>query len=147
MKTPTPAPHETTAEVAARLRRAVTRLHRKLRTTADELTPAQASLLASVSVIGSPTLGELAVAEHVQPPTITSLVRVVRAMGLVATRRDGDDRRSTRIEITAKGDRVLSDIRRRKTEYLEARLHEVMGEDDLNPSDVATFLERLLGDS
>ena len=59
-------------EVAGRLRIAVNRLHRRLRQESLEgLSPAQASALGAVKRLGSPTLGELAAIEQVQPPTMT----------------------------------------------------------------------------
>ncbi len=57
------------AELASRLRLAVTRLHRRLRQqSAAGLTQSQASALASIDRLGSPTLGALATRESVQPP-------------------------------------------------------------------------------
>src|SRR6202034_4845459 len=71
-------------ELAGRLRVAVTRLNRKLRQQAlAGLSPAQASALATVNRLGSPTLGELAAAEQVQPPTATRLVTSLESAGLV----------------------------------------------------------------
>ena len=65
-----PEPHDD--ELAARLRVAVTRLNRRLRQQSlAGLSPAQASALGSINRLGTPTLGELAVAEQVQPPTMT----------------------------------------------------------------------------
>ena len=62
-------------EIASRLRMAVTRLHRRLRQqSAGGLTPSQASALASVAQLGSPTLGLLAARESVQPPSMTRIV-------------------------------------------------------------------------
>jgi DNA-binding MarR family transcriptional regulator len=66
----------TTNETAARLRRAITRMNRKLRYSAlTGVTPAQASILASIDKLERPSLGDLAIAEQVQPPSITKLVR------------------------------------------------------------------------
>ena len=67
---------QTTTETAARLRRAITRLHRRLRATSlSGVTPTQASILATLGQLGHPTLGDLAVAEQIQPPSVTRLVR------------------------------------------------------------------------
>ena len=72
------------AELAARLRLAVTRLHRRLRQQQPgDLTPSQASALASVDRLASPTLGELAARESVQPPSLTRIVAALEARGLV----------------------------------------------------------------
>jgi DNA-binding MarR family transcriptional regulator len=63
---------------------AVTRLNRKLRQQAlAGLSPAQASALGTVNRLANPTLGELAEAEQVQPPTATRLVSSLESAGLV----------------------------------------------------------------
>ena len=72
-----------------RLRVAVTRLNRKLRQQAlAGLSPAQASALGTVNRLANPTLGELAAAEQVQPPTVTRLVTSLESAGLVAREPD-----------------------------------------------------------
>src|ERR1700722_14950550 len=93
-------------EVAGRLRIAVNRLHRRLRQESlGGLSPAQASALASVSRHGSPTLGELAAIEQVQPPTMTKIVASLSEAGMVTREADPDDRRSARVRITTAGER------------------------------------------
>src|SRR5580692_822017 len=78
-------------ELATRLRVAVTRLNRRLRQQSlAGLSPAQAMALGSVNRLGNPTLGELAVAEQVQPPTMTRMVASMEAAGLVARLTDPD---------------------------------------------------------
>src|ERR1700677_4054025 len=110
-------------ELAARLRVAVTRLNRKLRQQAlAGLSPAQASALGTVNRLASPTLGELAAAEQVQPPTVTRLVASLESAGLVAREADGVDRRVVRVRITAEGRRRLQRIRTLKDAYLTRRL-------------------------
>jgi DNA-binding MarR family transcriptional regulator len=110
-------------ELAARLRVAVTRLNRKLRQQAlAGLSPAQASALGTVNRLASPTLGELAAAEQVQPPTVTRLVASLESAGLVAREIDGVDRRVVRVRITAEGRRNLQRIRTLKNALLTRRL-------------------------
>src|SRR5580692_9927023 len=102
---------EAEEELAARLRVAVTRLNRKLRQQAlAGLSPAQASALGTVNRLGSPTLGELAAAEQVQPPTATRLVASLESAGLVARETDVADRRVVRVRATAEGRRNLQRI-------------------------------------
>jgi DNA-binding MarR family transcriptional regulator len=134
-------------ETAARLRRAVTRLNRKLRQSAlGGVSPAQASLLSSVEKLGRPSLGELAVREQIQPPSVTRLVRTLATAGLVTMTADSQDRRCTRVTLTSHGRRELSTIRRRKTEFLESKLRELTPEEQLRASELATLLEDLLGE-
>src|ERR1700689_190879 len=81
-------------ELASRLRVAVVRLNRKPRQQAlAGLSPAQASALGTVNRLINPTLGELAAAEQVQPPTVTRLVTSLESAGLVARETDRVDRR------------------------------------------------------
>jgi DNA-binding MarR family transcriptional regulator len=73
----------------------------------------------SVVVFGGPlTLGQLARAEQVKPPTMTRIVTGLENDGLV--RREGDerDKRLTRINATPKGRRVLMAGRTRRVELL-----------------------------
>ena len=114
---------ETTTETAARLRRSITRLNRKLRYSAlGGVSPAQASLLAVINNRENPSLGELALAEQIQPPSVTRLVKTMELAGLIASSPDLDDRRCTRVRLTPLGRKELAAIRRRKTEFLEKKL-------------------------
>jgi DNA-binding MarR family transcriptional regulator len=109
--------------LATRLRVAVTRLNRRLRQQSlAGLSPAQASALGTVNRLDTLTLGELAAAEQVQPPTATRLVTSLEKAGLVARKNDDIDRRVVRVKITAEGRRTLERIRNLKNAYLERRL-------------------------
>ncbi|HEV2427508.1 MAG TPA: MarR family transcriptional regulator [Acidimicrobiales bacterium] len=136
---------DTTQETAARLRRAVTRLHRRLRASAlGGVSPAQASLLASVERLESPSLGELALAEQVTPPTVTKAVQSLEEAGLLTCSPDPDDRRSTRVRLTPNGRREVATIRRRKTEFLEGALRQLSPADRKRARDAVDFLETLV---
>jgi len=134
-----------TTETAARLRRAVTRLHRRLRANSlGGVTPTQASLLATLNQLEEPTLGDLAIAEQIQPPSVTKLVRDMEESGLITTFRDLKDRRATRVRIAPAGRRELERIRQRKTEFLERRLAALSSRDRTRADELVTFLETLL---
>ena len=137
----------TTNQTAARLRQSITRLNRRLRSSAlGGISPTQASMLGSVDVLKNPTLGDLASAEQIQPPSVTVIVRGLEAAGLITRRVDADDRRSVRVRTTALGRKEMAQIRRRKTEFLERRLA-VLSEGDQRKAElVASFLETLLED-
>ena len=73
---------------------------------ASGLSAARLSAL-SVLVFGGPkTLGELAAAEQVRPPTMTSIVQGLAEDSLVRRDADPDDGRVVRVTATAKGKRV-----------------------------------------
>jgi DNA-binding MarR family transcriptional regulator len=75
----------------------------------------------SVVVFGGPlTLGQLAKAEQVKPPTMTRIVTGLEKDGLVQRIDDARDKRLTRIRATAKGQSVLAAGRARRVEKLAA---------------------------
>ena len=64
------------------------------------------------------TLGQLAAAEQVKPPTMTRIVTGLEKEGLVQRLGDVNDRRLTQIQATAKGRSVLAAGRARRVERL-----------------------------
>jgi DNA-binding MarR family transcriptional regulator len=136
---------ETTAETAARLRRVVTRLNRKLRASAlGGVSPAQASMLASVAKLENPSLGDLAVEEQIQPPTVTRLVKDMQHAGLITMTPHPEDRRSTRVSLTATGRRELDSIRKKKAEFIERKLLTFSLDEQRRIRDAASLLEKFL---
>ena len=134
-----------TNETATRLRYAITRLSRRLRQSSlGGVSPAQASMLAVVSRLKRPSLGDLAAAEQVSPPSVTRLVRDMERLGLIARVADDLDRRCTRVTITAQGRRELAAIRRRKDEFLERALAALPAADRRRASELAELLETIL---
>ncbi|MCC7322424.1 MAG: MarR family transcriptional regulator [Gemmatimonadaceae bacterium] len=80
----------------------------------------------SVVVFGGPiTLGDLAAAEQVKPPTMTRLVTALEAHGLVKREGDADDARVVRVRATPKGIRLLQEGRARRIARLQAALQEL----------------------
>lgn len=73
----------------------------------------------SVVVFGGPiTLGQLARAEQVKPPTMTRIVTGLEKDGLARRKGDDRDRRLTRVHATPKGRVVLMAGRARRVELL-----------------------------
>jgi DNA-binding MarR family transcriptional regulator len=141
------APSAPDDELATRLRVAVTRLNRKLRQQSlAGLSPAQASALGTVNRLRSLTLGELAAAEQVQPPTVTRLVRSLEDAGLVVRETDSVDRRVVRITITAEGRRTLQRIRTLKNAYLNRRLATLGPHEQELAEAMTSLLEHLVAD-
>jgi DNA-binding MarR family transcriptional regulator len=90
----------------------------------------------SVLVFGGPrTLGELAAAEQVRPPTMTRIVAALEEDGLVRREQDPHDGRIARVRATRKGERVMWQGRERRV----ARLAELLGR--LSPKEVARVRE------
>lgn len=114
------------AEIAARLRLSATRLARRLRQeTGGGFTPSQLSALATISNHGPLTLGALADAERVAPPSITKVVAKLEADGLVQRIPDPTDGRVSRVSVTPAGQALIDETRRRKTTWLTGRVREL----------------------
>jgi len=110
-------------ETADRLHSAAIHLLRRLRVRDREsgVGPAQLSAL-SVLVFGGPrSLGELADAEQVRPPTMSRIVAGLERAGLVR-RHATEDGRRVRLEASAKGTRILQEGRKRRVESLAKTL-------------------------
>jgi DNA-binding MarR family transcriptional regulator len=105
--------------IADQLHSAAIHLLRRLRVRDREsgIGPAQLSAL-SVLVFGGPrSLGELAEAEQVRPPTMSRIVAGLERVGLVR-RHATEDGRRVRLEATAKGTKILQEGRKRRVESL-----------------------------
>jgi DNA-binding MarR family transcriptional regulator len=99
----------------------------------------------SVLVFGGPrTLGELAAAEQVRPPTMTRIVQALERDGLV--RRDGDpnDARVARIRATAKGRRVMQKGCERRIANLATLLARLSHQEVAQVRKAAELVERAL---
>jgi DNA-binding MarR family transcriptional regulator len=123
-----------TAELAARLRLAVTRLARRLRQEAEAgITPSMLSALSSAERQGPVTMRDLCAVEQVQPPTMTRVVAALVAAGLVVREADAEDGRVAWVKVTPEGRRLLERSRRRKEAFLARAIR------DLEAGDVATL--------
>ncbi|HET7855870.1 MAG TPA: MarR family transcriptional regulator [Gaiellaceae bacterium] len=89
---------------------------------ASGLSAARLSALSVLVFGGAKTLGELAAAEQVRPPTMTNIVRGLDQDGLVRREADPRDGRVVRLTATAKGRRVLQRARERRIAKLAERL-------------------------
>jgi DNA-binding MarR family transcriptional regulator len=102
------------------LRGAVMRLSRRLRNQrVDEtLSPTEMSVLATLARCGSATPGELARKEHVQPPSMTRIVAMLEAKGLVRREPHPDDRRQVVVSRTEQADSMLAESRTIRNAWL-----------------------------
>jgi DNA-binding MarR family transcriptional regulator len=106
--------------VADQLHSAAIHLLRQLRRE-DDASGLSAPRLSALSVVvfGGPlSLGDLARAEQVRPPTMTRIVTGLEKDGLVTREGDLRDRRLTLISATGKGQKILAAGRARRVEKL-----------------------------
>ena len=92
--------------------------HLRKEDAASGLSAPRLSALSVVVFGGSITLGQLARAEQVKPPTMTRIVTGLEKDGLVRRKGDDRDRRLTKIHATPKGEKVLVAGRARRVELL-----------------------------
>ncbi|HUP86492.1 MAG TPA: MarR family transcriptional regulator [Acidimicrobiales bacterium] len=146
-----PAPTTTTASsdatLVAGLRLVVMRLARRLRQQAEgDVTPSQVSALSSIERLGPLTLGELAAAEQVQPPSMTKIVGGLEAHGFVIREADPNDRRIARVRVSDDGRRFVARSRTRKNAYLAERLRKFDPDERALLERALPLLERLVDD-
>jgi DNA-binding MarR family transcriptional regulator len=142
------APRAETIATADRLHSAAIHLLRRVRKRdeASGVGPAQLSAL-SVLVFGGPrTLGELATAEHVKPPTMSRIVAGLKRSRMIEIMRDPTDGRQMHIRPTAKGTHLLQQGRQRRIEYLAEHLGSLTAGELAQLVAAADILEKLLRD-
>lgn len=133
-------------EIADRLHSAAIHLLRSVRKedAASGEGPARLSAL-SVLVFGGPvTLGQLAAAEQVKPPTMTRIVTGLERSQLAERFADAADARKVKIRATAKGMRLLQKSRQRRIEHLAKYLGGLTRQELTSLGQAADILERSL---
>jgi DNA-binding MarR family transcriptional regulator len=136
----------TSIEAADRFHSAAIHVLRHVRRD-DPATGVPAAQLSALSVLvfgGPRTLGALAAAEQVRPPTMTRVVQSLEERGLVRRERDADDGRVHRLHATAKARRVLQGARERRVGNLAALLDGLSREEIASIREAAELVERAL---
>jgi DNA-binding MarR family transcriptional regulator len=135
-----------TFETADRLHSAAIHLLRRLRVRDGEsgVGPAQLSALSVLVLGGGPrSLGELAEAEQVRPPTMSRIVAGLVRAGLVRRGKTEDGRR-VRLEATARGARILQEGRRRRVESLALAISSLSSEGREKLREMIEHLEKVI---
>jgi DNA-binding MarR family transcriptional regulator len=111
-------------EIANRLHSAAIHLLRRMRKqdAASGEGPARLSALSVLVIAGPMTLGQLAAAEQVRPPTMSRIVAALERNGLAQRATDSSDARQIRISPSAKGIQLLQHARKRRIDDLVRRL-------------------------
>ena len=140
------APRSQTLEAADRLHSAAIHLLRRVRRqdSVSGVGPAQLSAL-SVLVFGGPkTLGDLAAAEQVKPPTMSRIVSGLLRSHMIQIETDPKDARRMSITATAKGINLLQEGRQRRIDYLAAHLGSLTYEELTQLLGAANIMEKVL---
>ena len=120
-------------ETAQRLRVAVGRLARVLRSTeaslAADLTPTRVAVLLNTVRNGPIRLSEVAEQEGLNPTLLSRTVATLAQDGLLTRTADESDRRSAWLDATAAGRELAERIRAERTRALDIAMSELTHED------------------
>jgi DNA-binding MarR family transcriptional regulator len=140
-----PRPSSGPTELADRLHSAAIHLLRAVRRedAATELSGPRLSALSVIVFAGPVTLGQLAAAEQVRPPTMTRLVNALEADGLVTRASDPGDARITRLQATARGRALLQAGRARRVAAIARALADLSAQEQALLARAAALIEQL----
>jgi DNA-binding MarR family transcriptional regulator len=136
----------TDAGLASALRVSIMRLSRRLRNERDpeaDLSPNHLAALGTLWRRGAVTIGDLAAAEKVQPPSMTRTVNSLHESGLISRAPHPSDKRAVVVELTEAGHAVIEESRRRKEAWLNRQLSTLTPAERKILRDAAPLLERL----
>ena len=132
----------------SRLAMSVMRLERRLRQySTGGVTASQYAALVTLSKRGELTLGELAGAEGVAPPSMTRIAARLERAGLVQRRPDPLDRRVALVAVSPRGAELLNEARTRREVYLTACLEAMAPEEVAVLARAAELMSRLAGEA
>ena len=128
------------------LHSAAIHLLRKLRRedAASGLNAPRLSALSVVVFAGPVTLGDLASAEQVRPPTMTRIVDALAEQGLVVKKKNAQDGRSTLIHATAAGRKLLMQGRERRVRALSSQIAALGAKERSALEGAAEILKRVI---
>jgi DNA-binding MarR family transcriptional regulator len=109
-----------------------------------EMSRTAASVLATLRDTGPRRITELAEAEAVAQPTITTLVGRLERDGLVRRKADPQDARAVRVHLTDDGRERLQAMRAARTALLEERLKDFTDEERAALAAALPLLDRLM---
>ena len=98
-------------------------------TRRDGLSRTAAATLSRLASSGPARLTDLATAEEVSQPSMSSLVARLVDQGLVRRETDPDDARAVRLSLTAAGEALVEQRRTARTQRLDAALAELPDDD------------------
>lgn len=113
-----------TAELASRMRRLLLVSSRILRTrtSSEEISASQYSVLAFLDRSGSATPGAIAEFEHVSPPVMTRILDRLETAGLVTRAAHPGDGRQVLVTLTEAGADLVHRGRQERDDWLSSRI-------------------------
>ncbi|CUR56973.1 transcriptional regulator, MarR family [metagenome] len=137
---------KTDTGLASELRFSVMRLRRRLASEQhpdNELSLGQMAVLGYLYRHGELSVGELAQAEHVQPPSMTRTVNCLAESGHVTRRKHDTDGRQVLVVLSEAGRRAVVTDRARRDAWLAQQLRTLTPDERAVLRAAAPILERL----
>jgi DNA-binding MarR family transcriptional regulator len=106
-----------TTRLASELRMVLGHLMRRLRAE-HRFSLSQGAVLGRLDREGTKSIGDLALAERVRPPSMTQTISDLEADGLIARRADPADGRRILVDLTDQGLQTLEEDRRQREGWL-----------------------------
>ena len=134
------------ALLASELRAVLGQLMRRLRTQ-HRFSLSQGAVLGRLDRCGTTSIGDLALAEHVRPQSMTQTLAELEADALISRHSDPSDGRRTLIELTDRGRRTLEEDRRQRDGWLARTIAGDLSEREQQQLAEALALLRRLADT
>ncbi|HZK51753.1 MAG TPA: MarR family transcriptional regulator, partial [Actinomycetota bacterium] len=109
-----------------------------------DLTPSMLSAMANIEYRQPVTLGQLAEAERVTPPTMSKIVGRLEDSSLVTRTVDPDDKRIQRLSLSHNGAKLIARNRSRKNAYLARKLRKLEPEEVAKLEEAVGVIEKIL---
>ncbi len=143
-----PVPGGAQLDPVAALRASVLVLARRLRNqqgagVGGQLSATELAVLGRLARCGPMTPGQLAKAEHVQPPSMTRIVERLEARGLLARQPHPTDRRQVLISRTEAVNALVTELRAVRAAWLASHLERLDAEDQHAIAAALPALQRL----
>lgn len=132
-------------ELSVEVRRAVIRLHRRLRyeKADDSLGDTASSVLRRLVKFGPHSLRQMSELEHVTPPAMTQTMNALASAGYVMRQPDPTDGRKVLFVATADGLAVAAETRRRRHAWLVSQLSDLTPTERRSLAVAAEILSRV----
>ncbi|MET0864212.1 MAG: MarR family transcriptional regulator [Nakamurella sp.] len=132
-------------ETVAALRAAVLVLARRLRQQVadDDLSATDIAVLGRIGRCGPMTPGQLARAEHVQPPSMTKVIERLEGRGMLSREPHPTDGRQYLVSRTEQAEKFVNESRKLRTTWLAEHLAGLPAEDQLLLAAAAPALAKL----
>ena len=135
------------AAAISRLRLGILRVARRIRQDARTSLPtAQQSVVVWLDRYDAMSLGELASAEGVRPPTMTRTIQALEAAGMVRRHDPKPGSRRVEVELTDTGRLAAIEIHEQRDAWLSTRMAALTADEREALSAATPVLERLLRD-